>query len=224
MGSLENLLSGAIGAGAGALATLWAARWQLRKMSDAHAEALAHQNVILEKTFAHQIALLGAEKKLGMEIELLTSLTKIFDHEFRNVQRGGFVTHGNWADKVEAKGPHSYISDLMAYRNSASAAFVNFGLLLNEHTHLPHITTVFEAMLSIQAKLFDPTNLLIEAVGKLPPTPSQGSISLIALQADAFNRSVQELEWWINDARTKALKWKTALLDGTYKDPTRMAQ
>lgn len=178
-----NLLSGLVGSLIGAFATLRAARWQLRQISEAHADALAHQNKILEQTFQHQHALLAAEQKLKIQLDILTQLYNVLHGVARPVFLVGHQLRNSWAEQIMYIGLENYRLSITQFRDNASNALIEFGTVLDSARHLPNIYFPFEKTLQFQAKFSEPIQLFLLALEKIPPNFERETLSLIGPNA-----------------------------------------
>lgn len=208
-----NLISGLLGALIGALATLRAAQWQLRQISAAHADALAHQNDILEQTFQHQREMLAAEQRLRIQLEALTLVHDVVHESAWPVFLEGHQLRNDWAGHIVSGGLEQYCQAVTKFRDHSSQSLREFSSALDICRHFPEIYFPLEKTLQFQSKFFEPIQLFLLALEKLPASPDRGTISLVDTKGKAFSDAVNEYSSWIDSCKNLVFSMKAALLN-----------
>lgn len=209
-----NLLSGLLGALVGALATLRAAQWQLRQIAQNHANALDHQNAILEKTFDGQRALQAAQLRLTAQVQFLQHLFDVFANAATPVYLTGHQLRNDWVSQIFISGNEAFSSDVASFRDRASAATRLFASEIDANRHHASIAGAFDSTLKFQARFFEPIQQFIQAIAKLPPNANRDTISLLNAEGQKFSQAVDVFGEWIESSKKMCVAGQSRLLEG----------
>jgi hypothetical protein len=207
-----SLVSGLLGALVGALATLRAARWQLGQIARNHEEALQHQNDLLKQAFQNQLELQLAEHRLAAQLQLLRRLYEFFADTAFPVYGTGHALRNNWKQQLIHEGKTQFSEAAAAFRDQASDATRAFARILEENKHHQEIHDRFYATLSFQAQFFEPIQIMLNSIAKLPDRPNREMVSLIEEQGQNFLRAVSTYGEWVTQGKDMATAMQSELL------------
>jgi gas vesicle protein len=233
---LEGFLGALVGAVVAAVATMLVAKWQLKLVSENHAqsteqlrrqheestklvannhrESLEEQNRIIKETFSQQLLLQAHEKRIQHQIEFLSRLERVVEEDAWSAFLKGHLLRNGGPEGLDVQKALEFAVEVRVFQDEVSKTVRRFDRVLAENAHLEEFSETLRPTLNFQGRFNEPIARLVLTLEGYPQNPSQEIAGFIRDKFHNFSQAVDEYEKWIQICRGSFQSFRTRIYSG----------
>ncbi|WEX18992.1 hypothetical protein P2T68_17275 [Pseudomonas sp. G11] len=179
-----------------------------------HQEAMVEQNRLLKATFEHQLLLQANEQKLQYKLDFLKDISRLIDGEAAVLVQEGSNLRNDSKGQIRQSGAYTFSLTLEDFRDRVSLVVGSFGSVLNQYSHLDSLRSAFDSTLVFQRLFFEPIQVLVESLKKLPSSPEEEVLDLLSTKLNGLSSAVESYMNWHSNCRVMCREHRKLILDG----------